>query len=205
MERGIPYDVRLFCWNPRIIQKIFVLAIYFLFVCNRVGVTPKKVTPGAARPRLSARSDPCWVDMKGLVTLSKHCEDEIECDLVLLSSRSNDYLNQNHAPHKDFYQDFKMMTDHRQDADMKIRWLQEDFLAMEIALLTINYFIQCIVGHLEKCTDPTPANIVNSLMSYVRKVTPCHQYERSTSRAGLTTVNSVLAFVAAALLLTKFH
>ncbi|XP_046678294.1 27 kDa hemolymph protein-like isoform X1 [Homalodisca vitripennis] len=64
---------------------------------------------------------------------------------------------------------------------------------------------QCIVGHLEKCTDPTPANIVNSLMSYVRKVTPCHQYERSTSRAGLTTVNSVLAFVAAALLLTKFH
>lgn len=32
---------------------------------------------------------------------------------------------------------------------------------------------QCIVTELEKCEEPTPANIVDSLFRFVRKQTPC--------------------------------
>ncbi|GLV44457.1 uncharacterized protein CBL_10261 [Carabus blaptoides fortunei] len=32
---------------------------------------------------------------------------------------------------------------------------------------------RCIVGELEKCKEPTPANIVDALFKFIRKVTPC--------------------------------
>lgn len=31
----------------------------------------------------------------------------------------------------------------------------------------------CVVRELEKCSDPTPANIVDSIINFIRKVTPC--------------------------------
>lgn len=40
----------------------------------------------------------------------------------------------------------------------------------------INLLQKCVVKELEKCQEPTPANIVDSLFNFVRKVTPCAQY-----------------------------
>ncbi|KAK1117575.1 hypothetical protein K0M31_016608 [Melipona bicolor] len=31
----------------------------------------------------------------------------------------------------------------------------------------------CVVKELEKCSDPTPANIVDSIFNFIRRVTPC--------------------------------
>lgn len=32
---------------------------------------------------------------------------------------------------------------------------------------------QCVVGALEKCTESTPANLVESMFKFVRNETPC--------------------------------
>jgi hypothetical protein len=32
---------------------------------------------------------------------------------------------------------------------------------------------KCVVEALETCSEPTPANIVDSLFNFVRKMTPC--------------------------------
>ncbi|KAL0273144.1 UNVERIFIED_CONTAM: hypothetical protein PYX00_005888 [Menopon gallinae] len=38
----------------------------------------------------------------------------------------------------------------------------------------------CIVKELEKCKEPTPGNVIDSLFNYVRKVTPCFpKYEEA--------------------------
>lgn len=31
----------------------------------------------------------------------------------------------------------------------------------------------CVVKELENCADPTPANLVDSIFNFVKKVTPC--------------------------------
>lgn len=31
----------------------------------------------------------------------------------------------------------------------------------------------CIVKDLEECSDPTPANIVDSIFNFIRRATPC--------------------------------
>uniref|UniRef100_A0A1B6MAC1 27 kDa hemolymph protein n=1 Tax=Graphocephala atropunctata TaxID=36148 RepID=A0A1B6MAC1_9HEMI len=51
---------------------------------------------------------------------------------------------------------------------------------------------KCVIKSLEKCSEPTPANIVDSLIKFVRKMTPCQQFEPLTkSGAGLAAVNSL--------------
>lgn len=44
-------------------------------------------------------------------------------------------------------------------------------------------FQQCAVNVLEKCTDPTPANVLDSLMNFVKKVTPCQNLLRAQMSA----------------------
>lgn len=35
----------------------------------------------------------------------------------------------------------------------------------------------CVVAELEKCGEPTPANIVESLFEFVRRSTPCSKFK----------------------------
>lgn len=43
----------------------------------------------------------------------------------------------------------------------------------------------CVVKVLETCTEPTPANIVDSMFNFVRKMTPCAKFKSDDSkRAG---------------------
>uniref|UniRef100_A0A1B6GKM1 27 kDa hemolymph protein n=1 Tax=Cuerna arida TaxID=1464854 RepID=A0A1B6GKM1_9HEMI len=63
---------------------------------------------------------------------------------------------------------------------------------------------RCVVEHLEKCSEPTPSNVVESLITYVRKDTLCQQYERD--HASSLTVNSVaLALSGVVVFTTIFH
>uniref|UniRef100_A0A1B6HV20 Uncharacterized protein n=1 Tax=Homalodisca liturata TaxID=320908 RepID=A0A1B6HV20_9HEMI len=63
---------------------------------------------------------------------------------------------------------------------------------------------QCVVEHLEKCSEPTPSNIVDSLIAYVRKDTLCQQYEPNHARS--STVNSVLLALSGFLVfINRFH
>ncbi|KAG8247843.1 Interferon- developmental regulator 1 [Homalodisca vitripennis] len=63
---------------------------------------------------------------------------------------------------------------------------------------------QCVVEHLEKCSEPTPSNIVDSLIAYVRKDTLCQQYE--PNHASSFTVNSVaLALSGFLVFINRFH
>lgn len=45
----------------------------------------------------------------------------------------------------------------------------------------------CVVTELEKCPDPTPANIMDSIFNFVRRVTPCENILNSQSAAARTT------------------
>ncbi|EFN65230.1 Interferon-related developmental regulator 1 [Camponotus floridanus] len=45
----------------------------------------------------------------------------------------------------------------------------------------------CVVAELEKCPDPTPANIMDSIFNFVRRVTPCENILNSQSAAARTT------------------
>jgi hypothetical protein len=45
---------------------------------------------------------------------------------------------------------------------------------------------KCVVKALETCTEPTPANIVDSMFNFVRKMTPCAKLKFDNQRAGYT-------------------
>ncbi|XP_011881246.1 PREDICTED: 27 kDa glycoprotein-like [Vollenhovia emeryi] len=44
-------------------------------------------------------------------------------------------------------------------------------------------FQGCAVTELEKCSDPTPANIVDSIFNFIRRVTPCENLLNAESAA----------------------
>lgn len=61
----------------------------------------------------------------------------------------------------------------------------------------------CLVAELEKCTDPTPANIVDSIFNFIKRVTPCENLLNAqtaaatgTQTAGASQVLSVFSIVA---------
>jgi len=58
---------------------------------------------------------------------------------------------------------------------------------------------KCVVSHLEQCSEPTPANIVDSLFMFVKKVTPCQQY---IVKSGACVTSVSIAMVAATLAAT---
>lgn len=50
----------------------------------------------------------------------------------------------------------------------------------------------CIVKELEKCSDPTPANIVDSIFNFILRVTPCKDLVASLSAASTFTISLLL-------------
>lgn len=91
----------------------------------------------------------------------------------------------------------------------EIKDAKQGFQDLSLAVFTINednckkanVIHQCIVEYTEKCEDPTPSNILNSLIEQVLKVTPCWQ---TSSAPTLLSYNSyllphLLTLVAAAL------
>ena len=52
----------------------------------------------------------------------------------------------------------------------------------------------CVVKELEKCSDPTPANIVDSIFNFIRRVTPCQNLVtvQNAAASNLTTVNLLI-------------
>ncbi|XP_067204537.1 27 kDa glycoprotein-like isoform X1 [Linepithema humile] len=48
----------------------------------------------------------------------------------------------------------------------------------------------CVVTELEKCTDPTPANIMDSIFNFIKKVTPCENILNAESAAATGTQKS---------------
>ncbi|XP_043259325.1 27 kDa hemolymph protein-like [Colletes gigas] len=61
----------------------------------------------------------------------------------------------------------------------------------------------CIVNELEKCSDPTPANIVDSIFNFILRVTPCEGLMTVQSAASRSTIN-FLATISIVFLLLKF-
>lgn len=60
----------------------------------------------------------------------------------------------------------------------------------------------CVVGELEKCNDPTPANIVDSILTFVLRTTPCNEYFGETVKSvNAGTRIDVLSMTSIALLL----
>jgi hypothetical protein len=64
---------------------------------------------------------------------------------------------------------------------------------------------KCVVKALETCTEPTPANIVDSMFNFVRKMTPCAKFKTEdgargnvvdTGSATTTTVTGVTVIAA---------
>ncbi|XP_076237186.1 27 kDa hemolymph protein-like [Calliopsis andreniformis] len=47
----------------------------------------------------------------------------------------------------------------------------------------------CIVRELEKCSDPTPANIVDSIFNFILRVTPCKKLMAIESAASRSTIH----------------
>ena len=43
---------------------------------------------------------------------------------------------------------------------------------------------KCVVKALETCSEPTPANIVDSMFNFVRKMTPCAKLKYNITRNG---------------------
>lgn len=41
----------------------------------------------------------------------------------------------------------------------------------------------CVVAELEKCSDPTPANIMDSIFNFIKRVTPCENLLNAQSAA----------------------
>lgn len=54
----------------------------------------------------------------------------------------------------------------------------------------MNNLQACVVKELETCTDPTPANIVDSIFNYIKKVTPCEGVLNAQSAAATGTEGS---------------
>lgn len=48
-------------------------------------------------------------------------------------------------------------------------------------------FQACVVTELEKCSDPTPANIVDSIFNFVKRETPCKNILDAESAAATGT------------------
>lgn len=44
----------------------------------------------------------------------------------------------------------------------------------------------CVVKALETCSEPTPANIVDSMFNFVRKMTPCSKFKTTSQRNSYT-------------------
>jgi len=42
----------------------------------------------------------------------------------------------------------------------------------------------CVVKALETCSEPTPANIVDSMFNFVRKMTPCAKSKPDSTQSG---------------------
>lgn len=40
----------------------------------------------------------------------------------------------------------------------------------------------CVIAELEKCGEPTPANIIESLFEFVRRSTPCSKFQSAQTR-----------------------
>jgi hypothetical protein len=60
----------------------------------------------------------------------------------------------------------------------------------------------CVVKALETCSEPTPANIVDSMFNFVRKMTPCAKFKpdpqpnkAAKGSATTTTVTGVAVIV----------
>lgn len=51
----------------------------------------------------------------------------------------------------------------------------------------ISSFQTCAVAELEKCNDPTPANIVDSIFNFIKRVTPCENLLNAQSAAATGT------------------
>jgi len=45
----------------------------------------------------------------------------------------------------------------------------------------------CVVAELEKCSDPTPANIMDSIFNFIKRVTPCENLLNAKSAAATGT------------------
>jgi hypothetical protein len=43
---------------------------------------------------------------------------------------------------------------------------------------------KCVVKALETCHEPTPANIIDSMFNFVRKMTPCAKLKSISQHAG---------------------
>lgn len=61
----------------------------------------------------------------------------------------------------------------------------------------------CVVKELEKCSDPTPANIVDSIFKYILKVTPCQNLGTSSNAASTSTI-SLLVITATVFSILRF-
>ncbi|KAF6209616.1 hypothetical protein GE061_015364 [Apolygus lucorum] len=62
----------------------------------------------------------------------------------------------------------------------------------------------CIVNHLEKCKEPTPANIVGSMFDFVKKNTPCKKFNKTNDAATPSTTVLALAAPLLAYAMSKF-
>lgn len=61
----------------------------------------------------------------------------------------------------------------------------------------------CLVRELEKCQDPTPGNIVDSLFNFIIKVTPCNNL-LSKARADASIAEEPLDKSSASMFETRF-
>jgi hypothetical protein len=52
---------------------------------------------------------------------------------------------------------------------------------------------KCVVKALETCSEPTPANIVDSLFNFVRKMIPCTKLKSGDQRVDYTGDNNSAA------------
>lgn len=64
----------------------------------------------------------------------------------------------------------------------------------------------CAVRELEKCSDPTPANIVDSIFNYIRRVTPCQNLTSVAKSAavGSQSISLIGVMTLAALSLPRY-
>ncbi|XP_011155600.1 27 kDa hemolymph protein [Solenopsis invicta] len=51
----------------------------------------------------------------------------------------------------------------------------------------MNTLQSCVVAELEKCSDPTPANIMDSIFNFIKRVTPCENLLNAQSAAATGT------------------
>jgi len=57
------------------------------------------------------------------------------------------------------------------------------FIIDEEGCQDYNNVQKCVVDELEKCTDSTPANIIDALFKFVRRITPCKDYKPPQTRS----------------------